>query len=178
MSQRNSLSRRKSPMCLFELILAFVSFCALATVASCQTPTNKSITHADIREVRKSSPRYVEVKVRFANPWAQSVYLQICDTPPRLTSFTTYLERLSSGRWQRVVIPTRNGIVQGDLAGSSFELKPGTSTEFPYVVDPVFMGVAGAKLRLVVLTRTRSGSMGAGIPSPRFVTKAFKIPLN
>jgi hypothetical protein len=134
------------------------------------------VAKAEIVTISHDDPRHAEVTLRMLNPWSESVDIGVCSAPIRLSGVTAYLEKLTNKEWKMVGV-SKNA-VRGDLPPIPFEIKAGAATEIPYSFDPIFMGLSSkAKLRVVVLARTKGGTVRIGTPSPMFVTESFTIPI-
>lgn len=116
--------------CVSQHVLCYAVIAVLSAMASAQVLTKNSVGRAELVEVKKSNPTRFELKVRLKNPWTDSVFVQICDSPPRPAGLFSHLEQ-SDGRggWM-LARPHREGTVYGDLPGGPFELKPGAEGDF------------------------------------------------
>jgi hypothetical protein len=163
------------PGLLHLLIGASALFLVSNSFATGQTHVEVYSAQAHVSRIEGIPHKEIEVEVRFVNPTAESLYIQVCDHPVRLDSIVAYVEYWTGKRWKEVPKLQREGIVYGDLPGEPFELKPGVVAGFPYLVGPKVALPPNAHLRLVVLARREHGMMGRGVPSPRFVTNVFTI---
>jgi hypothetical protein len=148
-------------------------FISLASAAFSEAPSGTSIAQAEVVGITKTDSNQTKVEVRLRNPWTESVYVQICDQPPRLTRIAAHLEYRIENHWE-VVPPTMKNAVEGDLPGQGFEIEPGAVVEFPFMLNSRSIR-SRVGLRLVILARTKAGTMGEGLASPRFITNSFTV---